>query len=197
MNRPATLIASVFAAATLTLAAAACSTTGTGSAAAGASAASARASQSSVAAVQSKIAQEIASQAAAASPTPAAADKVTFVVSGSAPDGLDITYGPSGSNFAGPSALHGTARMSVKFEPDASFYALNAQLQGAGSIRCKIVVSGPGDEPLTVSHGAAAGGYNICSAQAASDDGGFTWQDENLGGPAVVRRGRLLRETEA
>ena len=69
--------------------------------------------------------------------------------------------------------------MSVPFRADDSFYALNAQLQGAGSITCKIVVTGPGDDPLTVSHGAASGGYNICSAQATSDDGGFTWQDEN------------------
>ena len=69
--------------------------------------------------------------------------------------------------------------MSVKFDPSASFYAMNAQLQGAGSIKCKIVVSGPGDAPLTVSHGAASGGFNICDAQATSDDGGFTWQNEN------------------
>ena len=159
-------------------AAAGCSSAGTGTAAASASAASARASQSSVAAVQSAIQSQIASQAAA-SPSPAALSKVEFVVTGSTPDGIDITYGPSGSNFAGPSTLHGKARMSVKFDSSASYYALNAQLQGAGSIACKIVVTGPGDQPLTVSHGAASGGYNICSAQATSDDGGFTWQDEN------------------
>ena len=160
-------------------AAAGCSSAGTGTAAASTSAASARASQSSVAAVQSAIQSQIASQAAAASPSPAALSKVEFVVTGSAPDGIDITYGPSGSNFAGPSTLHGKARMSVKFDSSASYYALNAQLQGAGSVACKIVVTGPGDQPLTVSHGAASGGYNICSAQATSDDGGFTWQDEN------------------
>jgi hypothetical protein len=161
------------------IALAGCGSANTDPSPAAASAASARASQSSVAAVQSKIAKEVASQAAAASPTPAAATRVEFVVTGSAPDGIDITYGPSGSNFGGPSVLNGTARMSVPFRADDNFYALSAQLQGAGSIRCKIVVTGPGDDPLTVSHGAASGGYNICSAQATSDDGGFTWQDEN------------------
>ena len=165
----------------LAVLAAGCSSASTGPSPASASAASAsaaRASASNLASAQSAIASQAASQAAA-SPTPAAPTKVEFVVSGSAPDGIDITYGPSGSDFSGPSVLHGKAKMSVPFEADASYYALNAQLQGAGSITCKIVVSGPGDAPLTVSHGAASGGYNICSAQATSDDGGFTWQNEN------------------
>lgn len=172
-------------AATLALTATACSSAGTKpapnpAASASAASASAAAAQSSAAAAQSAIASQIASQAAAASPTPQAPTKVTFVVSGSAPDGIDITYGPSGSNFAGPSVLSGKAVMSVKFDPEASYYSLNAQLQGAGSIKCKIVVTGPGDAPLTVSHGAAAGGYNICDAQAApSDSTGLNWQNEN------------------
>lgn len=118
--------------------------------------------------------------ASAASPSPQTPTKVEFIVTGTAPDGIDITYGPSGSNFAGPTALNGKAVMSVKFDPSASYYALNAQLQGAGSITCKIVVTGPGDQPLTVSHGAASGGYNICSAQAApADSTGLNWQNEN------------------
>jgi len=76
--------------------------------------------------------------------------------------------------------LDGTATMTVPFDGSASYYALNAQLQGDGDITCKIVATGPGDVPLTVSHGAASGGYNICSAQAAStDSSGLQWQDEN------------------
>jgi hypothetical protein len=178
------ITAAVFAAA-LALTATACSSAGAKptpnpAASASASRASAAAAQSSAAAAQSAIASQIASQAAAASPTPQTPTKVEFIVSGSAPDGIDITYGPSGSNFAGPSTLHGKAVMSVKFDPDASYYSLNAQLQGAGSIKCKIVVTGPGDAPLTVSHGAAAGGYNICSAQAApADSTGLNWENEN------------------
>lgn len=109
---------------------------------------------------------------------PAPATKVEFLVSGSAPDGINITYGPSGSNLSGPSTLDGTATMSVPFDASAEYYALSAQLQGDGDITCKIVATGPGDVPLTVSHGAASGGYNICSAQATSSDG-VNWQNEN------------------
>lgn len=116
------------------------------------------------------------SPADTAPPTPT---KVEFVVSGTAPDGIDITYGPSGSNFAGPSTLDGTVTESVPFDGQASFYHLNAQLQGAGSVTCKIVVTGPGDNPTTVSSGGASGGFNICSAQAAPvDSTGLQWQNE-------------------
>jgi hypothetical protein len=114
-----------------------------------------------------------------ASPTPPPPTKVEFIVSGSAPDGIDITYGPGGTQLSGPSVLDGKATTSVAFDPGASYYALNAQLQGDGSITCKIVATGPGDNPLTVSHGAASGSYNICSAQAAPSDNGLSWQDEN------------------
>lgn len=115
----------------------------------------------------------------AAAGSPSTPTKVEFVVSGTAPDGINITYGPSGSDFAGPSTLNGTATMSVPFDGSASFYALNAQLQGAGSIKCKIVVTGPGDNPTTVSSGGASGGFNICSAQAAPEDAsGLQWQNE-------------------
>ena len=123
--------------------------------------------------------------AAAASPSapfsqpPAAPTRVEFVVSGTAPDGIDITYGPAGSNLAGPSVLDGTATESVPFDGSAEFYALSAQLQGDGDITCKIVVTGPGDNPLTASSGAASGSYNICSAQAAPVNGGLTWDNEN------------------
>lgn len=101
-------------------------------------------------------------------------------MSGTAPDGVDITYGPSGSNFSGHSTLHKSATMSVSFDGAASYYALNAQLQGAGSITFKIVVIGPGIDPTTVSSGAASGGFNTCSAQAApTDSSGTIWQNEN------------------
>lgn len=120
-------------------------------------------------------------QAPAPSPsnTPASPTKVEFIVSGTAPDGIDITYGPSGSNFEGPSTLDGTATMSVPFDGSADYYAIDAQLQGGGSITCKIVVTGPGDAPLTVSSGAASGDYNICDAQAApTDSTGLSWTNE-------------------
>ena len=69
--------------------------------------------------------------------------------------------------------------MTMTFDASASYYAMNAQLQGDGDITCKIVATGPGDQPLTVSSGAASGGYNICSAQAAPENGGLNWQNEN------------------
>lgn len=117
--------------------------------------------------------------AAPSSAAPPPPTKVEFVVSGSAPDGIDITYGPGGSNLSGPSVLDGTATMSVPFAASADFYALSAQLQGGGDITCKIVATGPGDAPLTVSSGAASGGYNICSAQAAPENNGLNWENEN------------------
>jgi hypothetical protein len=110
---------------------------------------------------------------------PATPTKVEFVVSGTAPDGIDITYGPAGSNYSGPSSLDGTVTESVPFDGQAEFYHLDAQLQGAGSVKCKIVVTGPNDDPLTVSSGGASGGFNICSAQAAPvNSTGLSWQNE-------------------
>jgi len=143
---------------------------GNGAAPAATASAAAQAAQSSPSA---------AAPAVPASPTPAPPTKVEFIVSGTAPDGIDITYGPAGSNFSGPSTLDGTATMSVPFDGSADYYALNAQLQGGGSITCKIVVTGPGDSPLTVSSGAASGGFNICEAQAApADSTGLSWTNE-------------------
>ena len=69
--------------------------------------------------------------------------------------------------------------MTVPFDASALYYAMNAQLQGDGNVTCKIVVTGPGDAPLTASNGAASGGYNICSAQAAPENNGLNWQNEN------------------
>ncbi len=120
-----------------------------------------------------------AAPAAASSAAPSEPTKVGFIVSGSAPDGIDITYGPSGSDLSGPTALDGKATMSVPFDASASYYAMDAQLQGDGDITCKIVVTGPGDAPLTVSSGAASGSYNICSAQAAPENNGLSWQNDN------------------
>jgi hypothetical protein len=68
---------------------------------------------------------------------------VVFIVSGSAPDGADITYRSAGTNLSGPSTLDGTATTIVPFDASASYYALNAQLQGGGDITCKIVAEDP------------------------------------------------------
>ena len=72
----------------------------------------------------------------------------------------------------------------MAFRSSASYYSIDAQLEGGGDITCKIVVTaGPGYKPLTVSSGHASGQDNICSAQAApagTDSNGLPeWQSEN------------------
>jgi hypothetical protein len=109
-----------------------------------------------------------------ATPGPSRPTRVRFIVTGSAPDGVDITYGSDSDNRSPRGGLgidgSGTAvpwRGSVPFDGSAEYYSISAQLNGSGDIRCKIVVTGPGDAPLTVSHGHSSGSYNICRAQAA------------------------------
>ena len=104
---------------------------------------------------------------------------VEFIVSGSAPDGIDITYGPAGTKLSGPSVLQRTAKMTVSFDPGALHYVLRAQLHGDGDITCKIVVTGLGEQALTVSSGAASGGHKICSVQAWPENNGLVWANEN------------------
>lgn len=121
--------------------------------------------------------------------TPAVSPHVTrihFIVTGNAPGGVDITYGSDADNRSPKGGLgfdgSGTAipwRGSMRFRGDAQYYQFDAQLQGGGDITCKIVVTGPGIQPLTVSSGHASGQYNICSAQAApSDPQGRSWDNE-------------------
>jgi len=118
-----------------------------------------------------------------ASPKPVV--RVHFIVTGT---GLpSITYGSDSDNRS-PSGGLGVLgdgnqlpwRASMKFDPSAQYYSLNAQLEGDGSISCKIVVTaGASYTKITVSHGHASGGYNICSAQAApTDTTGLNWQNE-------------------
>jgi hypothetical protein len=126
-------------------------------------------------------------QTAPATPTQASPARVRFIVTGTAPDGADITYGSDADSRTPPGDLGilgtGTAipwHGSVPFDGSATFYSLSAQLQGSGDIHCKIVVTRPGYVPLTVSHGHASGGYNICRAQAApSGPSGLNWRNEN------------------
>jgi len=86
-------------------------------------------------------------------------DTVTFTVTGSAPSGVDITYGDDASNLNGD-GLPFTTTMKVK--DDALYYAVTAQLNGGGHIHCKVTI---GDKTKS---GEAKGGYNICSAQLNS-----------------------------
>jgi hypothetical protein len=118
------------------------------------------------------------------SPTVNPATTVTFTVTGWG--NPSITYGSDSDNRDGGGQLgemgDGNAlpwTRSVKFSGDAMYYSVSAQLEGSGDISCKIVVTGPGDDPLTVASGHASGSYNICSAQAAPDNAdGTSWTKE-------------------
>lgn len=88
--------------------------------------------------------------------TAAPADKVVFKVWGSAPAGVDITYGSDTDNIQGR-GLPMTKTLTLK--DDAMYYNVTAQLEGGGDVHCSVTVDG---ETKT---GHAVGGYNICSAQ--------------------------------
>lgn len=82
--------------------------------------------------------------------------KVTFKVWGTAPSGVDITYGSDSENLDGGGL---PMKTTLEFEPNALYYSINAQLEGGGDIRCSVTI---GDQ---VEDGHARGDYNICSAQ--------------------------------
>jgi hypothetical protein len=96
--------------------------------------------------------------------TPAAVAQVTFACTGNAPDGIDITYGPEGTDDSADS-LPFTKTMPL--DPDAQYYNVTAQLSGSGHVSCTTVVDWDG-QPVTQS-GSASGGYNIASAEMCSD----------------------------
>lgn len=120
----------------------------------------------------------------AASSPPLSASTVTFVVTGWG--NPSINYGSDSDSRSGGGTLgqlsDGNATpwsRSMKFDPTAQYYVIDAQLEGQGDISCKIVVTGPNITPLTVASGHASGGSNICSAQAAPQDPqGSSWQKE-------------------
>jgi hypothetical protein len=89
------------------------------------------------------------------------ATQVQFSVTGSAPAGVDITYGNDSSNYQGPK--HPPMNKTLSVKKDALYYDVTAQLQGGGSITCKLKIG----DAVKVGH--AKGGYNICSAQLNSD----------------------------
>jgi hypothetical protein len=123
---------------------------------------------------------------AAATPTPTVnpVTEITFTVTGTGDP--SITYGTDSDNRDGGGTLgqlgDGNATpwtRTLTFDGSALYYFMDAQLEGAGNISCKITATGPGDAPLTVATGHASGNYNICSVQAApSDSTGTSWQTE-------------------
>jgi hypothetical protein len=92
--------------------------------------------------------------------------KAVFKVWGSAPNGVDITYGSDGTNLEG-SGLPMTKTLTV--DEDSLYYQISAQLMGGGDVQCSVTIDGE------TRSGRAKGSYNICSAQLNSDfSGGFS-----------------------
>lgn len=89
------------------------------------------------------------------------ATEVRFSVSGSAPSGVDITYGDDSSNYQGPA--HPPMDKTLSVDSHALYYAVTAQLQGGGDVQCEVDIG----DAVKVGH--ATGGYNICSAQLNKD----------------------------
>lgn len=93
----------------------------------------------------------------------APAGKVVFKVWGSAPSGVDVTYGSDSDSRQG-SGLPMTK--TLKLDSEALYYHVSAQLSGGGDIHCSVTVDGG-----QTKKGHASGGYNICTAQL---NGGIT-----------------------
>lgn len=110
-----------------------------------------------------------ASAAAATQAPPAPVHHtVTYEVSGS---GADVTYGPAGSDLTGGVPMSRTAPLR-----SPAYYAISAQLQGSGSVACKILVDG-----AVISQATAQGSYNIASCEISQDPFSGKWQDTNGG----------------
>jgi hypothetical protein len=115
--------------------------------------------------LRKRASQRLAAAKRATTKSSGGKEEAVFSVTGTAPSGVDITYGNDSSNYQG-SALPFHAKLHVK--NDAMYYTVTAQLQGSGRIMCKLTIGN------AVKVGHAAGGYNICSAQLNSDfSGGF------------------------
>lgn len=96
---------------------------------------------------------------------PAAAPKVTYVVTGT--PGADITYGPAGSSLSGHSPMRVTRKLG-----HALYYSIQAQLQGSGEVTVKILIGGK-----VISKAVASGGYNIAMAEISQNPLTGKWED--------------------
>jgi hypothetical protein len=94
---------------------------------------------------------------------------VTYIVRGTA--GAQVTYGPAGSDFNGSVPMMVTERLG-----DPEYYAINAQLQGGGSVSCSIEVDG-----IPLSTASASGGYNIADCEIGQDPVTNLWENDNTG----------------
>jgi hypothetical protein len=94
---------------------------------------------------------------------------VTYIVRGTA--GADVTYGPAGSDYNGAVPMKVITRLG-----DPEYYAINAQLQGYGQVRCSIEIDG-----IPLSTATASGGYNIADCEIGQDPITNLWENDNTG----------------
>jgi hypothetical protein len=113
---------------------------------------------------------ETSASAAPATVLASPAPRVLFTCTGSAPNGVTITYGAEGTNDSASSLPFST---SVPLNSGAEYYNVTAQLQGGGQVSCTTVVNWNG-QSITQT-GSANGGYNLASAEICSDFSGG-WQ---------------------
>jgi hypothetical protein len=94
---------------------------------------------------------------------------VTYIVTGTS--GAQVTYGPAGSDYNGSVPMRVTDHLG-----NPEYYAINAQLQGYGSVRCSIEVDG-----IPLSTASASGGYNIADCEIGQDPITNLWENDNTG----------------
>lgn len=107
--------------------------------------------------------------APAAPATHAAADTITYVVTGSST--ADVQYGPAGSSSQGRVPMSVTKPLG-----NPQYASISVQLQGDGSASCQIKVNGK-----TISKATANGGYNIAQCEVSKDPISDAWVDTNGG----------------
>lgn len=89
---------------------------------------------------------------------------VTYTCTGSAPDGVDITYGPEGSSYSASSLpFTKTVAMNTGAYLKAQYISAQAQLQGSGQVTCTLKLTQNGTTATQT--GTAQGGYNLASAE--------------------------------
>ncbi len=102
-------------------------------------------------------------------PAELTAQTVTYVVTGT--PGASVTYGPSGTDLTGSVPMSVSAALGTP-----SYYSINAQLQGAGEVKCQLEVDG-----VTLSSATASGGYNIADCEIGQNSTTSSWENDNSG----------------
>lgn len=102
----------------------------------------------------------------AAAAKPAAAATLTYDVTGST---ANVTYGPTGTNVQGAVPLHVSGALGSPL-----YYSIEAQLQGGGTVTCKLEINGK-----VISQSTAVGGYNIAMCEISKDPLTGSWSDTN------------------